>query len=245
MIRFLKKITTRFCSESISFEAPEFPSKMKFVKSEKLINAIEAARLAGLLISESVHERFVSKTKLDTHTEKSSAVDLQTETDIACEKVIKKHLEEKYPNYHFIGEESTEDMDGIPFTKAPTWIIDPIDGTTNFVSGMRCSCVLISHTVDKLIQLGVIFDPLNLEVFFAEAGKGAYWQKLDPKDLHPIDDPVHIAANKKTKLSEALLINDVGYKRNPEQVDHCFQIQKDLLTKGKIRGLRTLGMWDF
>eukprot|EP01018_Ginkgo_biloba_P006233 Gb_36926 [translate_table: standard] len=60
-------------------------------------------------------------------------VDLVTETDKACEKLIFQHLKQTYPNHQFIGEETSAVYGTADLTDAPTWIIDPLDGTTNFV----------------------------------------------------------------------------------------------------------------
>ncbi|VDK72075.1 unnamed protein product [Cylicostephanus goldi] len=67
---------------------------------------------------------------------KASATDLVTETDQAVEKLLIEGLKKAFPDHKFIGEESTAGGAKIEWTNAPTWIIDPIDGTTNFVH--RC-----------------------------------------------------------------------------------------------------------
>lgn len=151
-------------------------------------------------------------------------------------------MSKRYTDYKFIGEEESAASDAkIELTDAPTWIIDPVDGTTNFISGLRCSCVLISLAVNRHIQIAVILDPLNLELFYAEKGNGAWYQKLQEGDLTAEGDKLSIETSKKTDLSEIVVINDVGYQRGADFLDLYFKTQKELLAQCKIRGLRTLG----
>ena len=72
---------------------------------------------------------------------KSSAVDLVTETDQKVEKTIIEAINKKYPNHEIIGEESTAAGKAVVLTDRPTWVIDPVDGTTNFVCGFPYTAV--------------------------------------------------------------------------------------------------------
>ncbi|VDM71045.1 unnamed protein product [Strongylus vulgaris] len=72
---------------------------------------------------------------------KATATDLVTETDQAVEKMLIEGLKKAFPDHKFIGEESTAGGAKIEWTSAPTWIIDPIDGTTNFVH--RCVYIIV------------------------------------------------------------------------------------------------------
>ena len=156
--------------------------------------------------------------------------------------MITEFLRSKYPGYKSIGEES-ESSSGAPLelSSSPTWIIDPIDGTTNFVSGMRCTCVLVCLAVDKKVQVAVILDPLNLELFYAQSGKGAFHQRLEYCTLEPVGEPCKIVTSKKTDLAQVVLINDVGYQRDPSFLQKYADTQRAILTSG-VRGIRTYGM---
>uniref|UniRef100_A0A2D4GZJ8 Inositol-phosphate phosphatase n=1 Tax=Micrurus corallinus TaxID=54390 RepID=A0A2D4GZJ8_MICCO len=88
--------------------------------------AIALARKAGEVIREALREEITVMIK-------SSPADLVTVTDQKVENMIISSIKEKYPSHSFIGEESVAAGAGSILTDSPTWIIDPIDGTTNFV----------------------------------------------------------------------------------------------------------------
>ncbi|XP_073307228.1 inositol-phosphate phosphatase-like [Primulina huaijiensis] len=97
----------------------------------------DAAKNAGNIIRFGFHE-----TK---HVEHKGEVDLVTETDKNCEEVIFDYLRSKYPDHKFIGEETTAACGVTELTDEPTWIVDPLDGTTNFVHGQAS----IGHLLKK------------------------------------------------------------------------------------------------
>lgn len=78
-----------------------------------------------------------------------------------------------FPDHRFIGEESVGDGGKCNLTDSPTWIIDPIDGTMNFVHGYPNVCISVGLLVNKVPEIGIIYNPV-LEMFFeARRGKGA------------------------------------------------------------------------
>jgi hypothetical protein len=106
--------------------------------------------------------------------EHKGKVDLVTETDKACESLIFEYLKTAFPSHQLIGEE-TSAIDGTPeLTDAPTWIVDPLDGTTNFVHRYPFVCVSIGLVVDKVPTVGVVFNPILDELFTAVKGRGAF-----------------------------------------------------------------------
>ena len=108
--------------------------------------------------------------------------DMATEADVNTEAVIRKALESCYPDDAFLGEESSDDFE---ISEAPgTWIVDPIDGTQPFICGMRTWCISIAYYVGNSVQLGVIYDPSNDEMFAAVKGQGA---TLNGKPIHVAD----------------------------------------------------------
>ncbi|KAK3085314.1 hypothetical protein FSP39_001363 [Pinctada imbricata] len=106
--------------------------------------ALDIAKKAG----EMVKEAFYKEKTLDT---KESFADIVTETDQAVERFIINSIKEKYPTHKFIGEESVSGGQKCDWTDSPTWIIDPIDGTSNFVHGIPQNCVCIGLSIDKKI----------------------------------------------------------------------------------------------
>ncbi|MFD0590015.1 inositol monophosphatase family protein [Paenibacillus sp. GCM10027627] len=123
-------------------------------------------------------------TKLGNHAKleiKQSAHDLVTEVDKGSERLIRKLIGTHFPHHSFLGEEGVE-----PGAEASAkaladasdaeylWIVDPIDGTTNFVHGFPFFCVSIALAYKGEIIVGVVYDPIKDELFVAEKGKGAY-----------------------------------------------------------------------
>jgi len=96
--------------------------------------------------------------------------DFVTKTDRKVEKIIIEELEKARPNYGFIAEESGERGSESEFN----WVIDPIDGTSNFMHGIPHFCISIALEKDKKIISGIICDPIKNETFYAEKGRGSY-----------------------------------------------------------------------
>lgn len=124
------------------------------------------------------------KTKLGNYASldiKYSSHDLVTEIDKGSERLIRNLVLTHFPHHSFLGEEGVE-----PGPEASTraledvreaeylWIVDPIDGTTNFVHGFPYFCVSIALAYNGEVIVGVVYDPMRDELFVAEKGKGAY-----------------------------------------------------------------------
>jgi len=93
-----------------------------------------------------------------------------TEVDRLCEQAIVKIILDVFPNHDILTEESPFERKGSPWK----WIIDPIDGTTNYFHGFPCFCVSIGLEVEREVRLGVVYNPLLDELFHAEKGEGAF-----------------------------------------------------------------------
>ncbi len=131
--------------------------------------AQEVAREAGRMIREAHERRADESVKIESKgslAPGNMSVDLVTETDKACEDYIIGTLKKRFPSHVFIGEESSfTGPDGAPLgplelSEAPTWIIDPLDGTTNYVHGYPLVTVSIGLAVGRELVLGVIHNPL-------------------------------------------------------------------------------------
>ena len=101
---------------------------------------------------------------------KSFGSDLVTKTDQAVEAAIFSAIRTKYPSDNTIGEESSE---GAIFDNRRTWIVDPIDGTTNFVHSNPECCICIGFTVGKTPEFGVIYCPILRDLYTGRRGFGA------------------------------------------------------------------------
>ena len=95
--------------------------------------------------------------------------DLVTQVDKHSEELIISHIRKAYPNHNILGEESgREDRQG-----EYTWIIDPLDGTANFVNGLPHFCISIAVAKGSQLEVGCVYDPIRQELFTASRGKGA------------------------------------------------------------------------
>ncbi len=94
---------------------------------------------------------------------------LVTEADIASEQFLIKELRVLLPDASFCAEESGSSGSG-----RFSWVIDPLDGTTNFAQGLPYFCISVALTFDGIPQVGAIYIPLTQEFFYAEQGKGAW-----------------------------------------------------------------------
>ena len=125
------------------------------------------------------------KENINTSTEIffKGAVDLVTDFDNRAQRMIFDHLSSCYPEHDFMGEEGLSKDRGGEFR----WIIDPLDGTTNYAHGFPIFCVSIALERKGEIVVGVVFDPMREEMFSAEKGGGAF---LDGKKIQvsSVDD---------------------------------------------------------
>ncbi|MEU6081655.1 inositol monophosphatase family protein [Streptomyces sp. NPDC047108] len=149
------------------------------LKNELLDLALEAARRAGALLSGS------RPADLGVAATKSSAIDVVTEMDIASEKLITGYLSAARPDDGFLGEEgsSTEGSSGV------RWVIDPIDGTVNYLYGLPSWAVSIAAEIDGETAVGVVEIPSRGETFSAVLGGGARLgdRLLEARPSPPLD----------------------------------------------------------
>ena len=118
-----------------------------------------------------------------TH-EKTSAADLVTEYDLAVEAFLKEQLPPLCPGSIFYGEEEAENADP---SRDWAFIVDPIDGTTNFVRGLRQSAISVALARDGQVEYAVVFDPYKNEMFSARRGGGAF---LNGAPIHVSEKPL-------------------------------------------------------
>jgi len=127
--------------------------------------------------------------------------DFVTKTDKHVEKILIEELSNTKKNYSFITEETgaiqNKDKENI-------WIIDPIDGTTNFLHGIPHFAISIAHKHKNEILSGLIFDPIKDEMFFAEKNKGAFLnnQRLRVSKKNSLDECLFSSNHEGFKLSE-------------------------------------------
>ncbi len=127
--------------------------------------AIAAARDAGRILSEGYGN-------VQQITFKGE-VDIVTDVDEMSERLIVGRIHEHFPDHRILGEESGSSQSP-DSGSSYRWIIDPLDGTTNFAHGYPFFCVSIGLEVDNELQLGVVYAPVFDELFLAERGQGAF-----------------------------------------------------------------------
>ncbi|MBA3804139.1 MAG: inositol monophosphatase [Acidobacteria bacterium] len=128
--------------------------------------AIQTARDAGRVLS----ERFGRATLQVTH---KGDIDLVTEADLAAERLIIERIQSYYPRHTVLAEESCAGVAREESASEYRWIVDPLDGTTNYAHGYPCFCVSIALEVNGALEVGVIYDPTRNETFAAARGDGA------------------------------------------------------------------------
>jgi len=182
--------------------------------------AVRVAKLAGEIISQAFH---VSTKEFDS---KENFRDLVTKTDKDVEKRVIEELRKEFPEHQFIGEESAT-TEKFAFSDSPTWIIDPIDGTCNFVHRIPHTCVSLAFLADKQSRVAVVFNPITRELYHAVEGRGAFCN----------GKPISVSGTK--DLDEAILICDIWASNNPRKVEATLQNMKNLVQK--VRGIRSFG----
>ncbi|PJI84436.1 myo-inositol-1(or 4)-monophosphatase [Yoonia maricola] len=163
-------------------------------------------RLAGLTITEKTQGDFVS------------------EADVHAEKVIFDHLMQRFPGYGWLGEETNaraSDADGL------RWIVDPLDGTTNFLKGLPHWAVSIALFQEDAPLAAIIYDPVKAEMFCAEKGKGAYLNGCA------------ITVSEAVPLNAALLASGVPAGGRTTYLSHCLDDLEQLMPQ--TAGLRRWG----
>ncbi|WFD18447.1 inositol-phosphate phosphatase [Malassezia caprae] len=138
---------------------------------EVLDFAIDLSKKAGEAIVKGSETRFENAAGFD---EKKNTADLVTETDQSTERLVCSAIQAKYPEHKFIGEESWAAGERPQVTDAPTWIIDPIDGTTNFVKGFPFVCISIGFVYQSEPTIGVIYAPFLGYLYAGRKGHGAF-----------------------------------------------------------------------
>ncbi len=149
-------------------------------------------------------------------------IDLVTSADIASEKLIVGKLKKKYPRHNILAEEREE----IISDSAIRWVIDPLDGTTNFAHGYPAFCVSIGVQCDGVAIAGAVYDPLRNELFSAIAGRGAWLRKKR----------IHISATK--KLANALCTTGFPYDVHETGKDNLANFRRIIK---QARGIRRGG----
>ena len=182
-----------------------------------LKSAILAAKTAGDLIEDA------SRRHISLNIETKAENDFVTDVDKASEACITKSLQENHPDYAIMAEESSS---GKNMPDGKYWVIDPLDGTTNFIHGFPPYCVSIALCEGGESLLGVVYDPTRKELFRAVRGHGAYLN----------DSPIKVSMC--PKLNGGLIATGFFF-RNKDIMDQCVNCFKEV--RLNCQGIRRAG----
>ena len=174
--------------------------------------AEDAARAAGAIIQGSAGNHLEIRHK--------GAIDMVTQIDLAAEEAIRSCLQAHTPDIPILAEEG-----GGPWQKETRWIVDPLDGTTNFIHGYPAYAVSVGLQIDGQLAVGCIFDPVHGRAYTAERGCGAWCD----------GDAIHVSACH--HLDAALLVTGFPYDRQTRVDEYLRYVREFLIrTHGLRRG---------
>ena len=160
--------------------------------------------------------------------------DFVTKTDIQIEKILIDELSKIKKNYSFISEETGSISNN---DKKNIWIIDPIDGTTNFLHGIPHFGICIALQSDKEIISSLVFDPIKDEMFFAEKNKGAFLNnhRLRVSNKNSIEDCLFASNHEGLKFSELNM-----------RYSGCAALDMAYVASGRFDGFfqNNINLWD-
>ena len=164
---------------------------------------------------------------------KKGPTDFVSNADIKAEKIIIEELKKARPNYSIISEENRIEKNK---DKSNTWIIDPIDGTINFLHGIPHFAISIALQFNNEIVSGLIFDPIKNELFYAEKNNGAFFNNQ------------RIRVSKKNNINECLFA--IGKIKNEPDLIYrrsgCAALDMAYVASGRYDGYfqNNLNLWD-
>ena len=165
---------------------------------------------------------------------KKGPLDFVTNSDIKVEKIIIEELKKARPNYSIVSEENGTEINK---DKNNTWIIDPIDGTINFLHGIPHFAISIALKSNNEIVSGLIFDPIKNEMFFAEKENGAFFNNH------------RIRVSKKDELNNCLFVTGGKIQQNldlPYRKSGSAALDMAYVAAGRYDGYfqNDLNIWD-
>ena len=165
---------------------------------------------------------------------KKGPADFVTNSDLKTEKIIIEELKKAKPNYSILSEENGFENNK---DKNNTWIIDPIDGTVNFLHGIPHFAISIALKSNDEIISGVIFDPIKNEIFYAEKNNGAFFNNH------------RIRVSKKSEINNCLFVTGgklVNELELPYRKSGCAALDLAYVAAGRYDGYfqKDLNLWD-
>lgn len=156
--------------------------------------ALEAARQAGQLLCEHFHQHHTIRFK-------STDIDVVTEADLAAERFLVGAIRSRFPGHEILSEEGLGGLQNPPDQAPHLWLVDPLDGTVNYAHGYPFWGVTLALAEAGQVVMGVTYDPLRDEMFWAEQGQGAWC------------DGERMRVSDATRLRDVLVATGFAYKR--------------------------------
>ncbi len=178
--------------------------------------AIKAAQEAGQILLDWMEKGFTVEFK--------GIMNLVTDADRAAEQAIIARISTAFPTHPILAEEGGTSSGSDARYK---WVIDPLDGTTNYTHAFPAFCVSIGLEIDGSIAVGVVFDPMRKELFVAEKGKGASCNGQA------------ISVSRADTLSDALLVTGFSYDVRQDKTANNFNFFRGFVTRAQ--GVRRTG----
>jgi myo-inositol-1(or 4)-monophosphatase len=165
---------------------------------------------------------------------KKGPTDFVTNSDLKAEKIIIEELKKAKPNFSIISEENGIENNR---DKNNTWILDPIDGTVNFLHGVPHFAISIALKSNNEIVSGLVFDPIKNEMFYAEKNNGAFYNNQ------------RIRVSKKNNINDCLFVTGGKIKKEPElqyRKTGCAALDMAYVASGRYDGYfqNNLNLWD-
>jgi myo-inositol-1(or 4)-monophosphatase len=182
-----------------------------------LATAIEAVVRAG--------EAQLAGVGGDLRIDKKGAIDLVTEIDLAIERAFRAMIAERFPGHAVLGEEfeASGDREATPRF---CWVLDPIDGTTNYAHGVPIFCASLALEIDGVPVVAAVYDPNRRELFTAEKGAGAWL------------NGVPLRVSRAATLIDSLLVTGFPYNVHQDG-SHLIELFADFMSRS--RAVRRLG----
>lgn len=153
----------------------------------------------------------MARFRSDLRIDKKGAIDLVTEIDLEIERAFRAMIAQRFPSHAVLGEEfeATGDRDA---AARFCWVLDPIDGTTNYAHGLPIFCASLALEIDGIAVAGAVYDPTRRELFTAERGLGAWLN----------GSPLRVSAS--SALIDSLLVTGFHYniQRDPAELIGLF-----------------------
>jgi len=159
----------------------------------------------------------------ELHVNKTSAIDLVTEVDVAVEKMFRELISSRFPDHAILGEEFGGSA-SIP--EGPCWVFDPIDGTTNFAHGLPIFCSSLALEFNGEAEIAAVYDPSRRELFTAQRGGGAFLN----------GQPIRVSSA--ATLIDAMLVTGFPYDVHT-RLDEIIGLFRAFV--GRARAVRRLG----